>query len=424
MYRDWRWLNMCSACFESYTLVVEYQGAGETLKKIVVIGGPGAMGNVIIRDLLENSSSLEHLEIADFDKDKALQLKEQLNDKRVGASFVNIKDAATMANVLAETTIVINSTPYYNNVDVMKAALNAKCHYIDLGGLFHVSKKQLELDEQFKKAGLIAVIGMGAAPGLTNVMAASAALELERIHAIDIVVGCADFTVTDHPFLPPYALETLLDEYCKEPMVYEDYDYIAKPPMSGEIAIEFPEPVGNVLAIYTLHSEVLTLPTSYSLKGLQRATFRLGLPIEFHKKLKFLNELGFSSAETISYGEGKFVPRKILAEMINRIPSTQSEPDDAEVIRVDVTGTFEGQHKLIRHESVIKTDTKRRISCGALDTGVPPAIVADMILNGEMVRKGVLAPENCVPQSLFFERLAKRNIVVTKEELTKETVYS
>jgi saccharopine dehydrogenase-like NADP-dependent oxidoreductase len=415
---------MCSACFESYTLVVEYQGAGETLKKIVVIGGPGAMGNVIIRDLLENSSSLEHLEIADFDKDKALQLKEQLNDKRVGASFVNIKDAATMANVLAETTIVINSTPYYNNVDVMKAALNAKCHYIDLGGLFHVSKKQLELDEQFKKAGLIAVIGMGAAPGLTNVMAASAALELERIHAIDIVVGCADFTVNDHPFLPPYALETLLDEYCKEPMVYEDYDYIAKPPMSGEIAIEFPEPVGNVLAIYTLHSEVLTLPTSYSLKGLQRATFRLGLPIEFHKKLKFLSELGFSSAETISYSEGKFVPRKILAEMIKRIPSTQSEPDDAEVIRVDVTGTFEGQHKLIRHESVIKTDTKRRISCGALDTGVPPAIVADMILNGEMVRKGVLAPENCVPQSLFFERLAKRNIVVTKEELTKETVYS
>jgi saccharopine dehydrogenase-like NADP-dependent oxidoreductase len=169
---------------------------------------------------------------------------------------------------------------------------------------------------------------------------------------------------------------------------------------------------------------VLTLPTSYSLKGLQRATFRLGLPIEFHKKLKFLSELGFSSAETISYSEGKFVPRKILAEMIKRIPSTQSEPDDAEVIRVDVTGTFEGQHKLIRHESVIKTDTKRRISCGALDTGVPPAIVADMILNGEMVRKGVLAPENCVPQSLFFERLAKRNIVVTKEELTKETVYS
>jgi saccharopine dehydrogenase-like NADP-dependent oxidoreductase len=137
-----------------------------------------------------------------------------------------------------------------------------------------------------------------------------------------------------------------------------------------------------------------------------------------------LSELGFSSAETISYSEGKFVPRKILAEMIKRIPSTQSEPDDAEVIRVDVTGTFEGQHKLIRHESVIKTDTKRRISCGALDTGVPPAIVADMILNGEMVRKGVLAPENCVPQSLFFERLAKRNIVVTKEELTKETVYS
>jgi saccharopine dehydrogenase-like NADP-dependent oxidoreductase len=382
------------------------------------------MGTVIIRDLLENSSSLEHLEIADFDKEKAVQLKNQLNDKRVGASFVNIKDASTMASVLDQATIVINSTPYYNNVDVMKAALEAKCHYLDLGGLFHVSKKQLELDEQFKKAGLMAVLGMGAAPGLTNVMAASAALELERIHSIDIVVGCADFTVTDHPFLPPYALETLLDEYCKEPMVYEDYEYVAKPPMSGEVAIEFPEPVGKVLAIYTLHSEVLTLPTSYSLKGLQRATFRLGLPMEFHSKLKFLSELGFSGAESITYPDGNFVPRKILAEMIKRIPSTATDPDDAEVIRVDVTGSFEGKHKFIRHESIIKTDKVRKISCGALDTGVPPSIVADMILSGEIARKGVLAPENCVPQSTFFERLAKRNIVVTKEELIKETVYS
>ncbi len=383
------------------------------------------MGTVIIRDLLENSSSLEHLEIADFDKEKAVRLKNQLNDNRVGASFVNIKDASTMARALDQTTIVINSTPYYNNVDVMKAALEAKCHYIDLGGLFHVSRKQFELDEEFKRAGLMAVLGMGAAPGLTNVMAASAALELERIHSIDIVVGCADFTVTDHPFLPPYALETLLDEYCKEPMVYEDYEYVAKPPMSGEIPVEFPEPVGKVLAIYTLHSEVLTLPTSYSLKGLQRATFRLGLPMEFHNKLKFLSELGFSGAESISYPDGNFVPRKILAEMIKRIPSTLTDPDDAEVIRVDVNGSLEGKDKLIRHESIIKTDKTRKISCGALDTGVPPSIVADMILNGEIARKGVLAPENCVPQSMFFERLAKRNIAVTKEELAcKETVYS
>jgi lysine 6-dehydrogenase len=280
------------------------------------------------------------------------------------------------------------------------------------------------LSDEFSKAGLMAILGMGAAPGLTNVMAASAALELERIHSIDIIVGCADFTASDHPFLPPYAIETLLDEYCKEPMVYEDYEYVAKPPMSGEIEVDFPHPVGKVHAIYTLHSEVLTLPTSYSLKGLQRVTFRLGLPLEFHNKLKFLNQLGFAEAEEVKYAGGSFVPRKILAEMIRRIPAESADPDDAEVIRVDVTGSFEGKHKLIRHESIIYTDKKRKISCGALDTGVPPSVVADMIINGEIARKGVLAPENCVPQSLFFERLAKRNIVVTKEELVKESVYS
>ncbi len=393
------------------------------MKKIVVIGGAGAMGQVIVRDLLENSN-VDHVEIADFDKRRAEEMAAKLGDERVSGSFADIKHASSLAKVLEQASVVINSTPYYNNVDVMKAALKAGCHYMDLGGLFHVSKKQLELNDDFARAGLMAILGMGAAPGLTNVMAAAAALELEHVHAIDIVVGCADFTVSDHPFLPPYAIETLLDEYCKEPMVYEDYEYVAKPPMSGEVAIDFPQPVGKVHAIYTLHSEVLTLPTSYSAKGLQRVTFRLGLPLEFHNKLKFLNQLGFAESDEVEYASGSFVPRKILAEMIRRIPSEAGDPDDAEVIRVDVKGSSGGQDKLIRHESIIYTDKKRKISCGALDTGVPPSVVADMITNNEIICKGVLAPENCVPQALFFERLAKRNIVVTKEELIKESVYS
>ncbi|HEY9682528.1 MAG TPA: saccharopine dehydrogenase C-terminal domain-containing protein [Oculatellaceae cyanobacterium] len=392
-------------------------------KKIVVIGGAGAMGQVIVRDLLENSN-VDSIEIADFDKRRAEEMAAGLKSSKITGSFTDIRDQAVLAKTLDRATVVVNSTPYYNNVDVMKAALKANCHYMDLGGLFHVSRKQLELHNEFAKAGLIAILGMGAAPGLTNVMAASAALELDAIESIDVIVGCADFAVTDHPFLPPYAIETLLDEYCKEPMVFENNQYIAKPPMSGEIEVNLPAPVGKVHAIYTLHSEVLTLPITYESKMIKRTTFRLGLPLDFHNKLKFLSQLGFANAEEVKYSGGSFVPRKILAEMIKRIPSEAVDPDDAEVIRVDVTGSSQGKHKLIRHESLIYTDKIRKISCGALDTGVPPSVVTDMIVNGEIKGQGVLAPETCVPPKLLFERLAKRNIVVTKEEMVTESVFS
>ncbi len=389
------------------------------MKKIVVLGGAGAMGNMIIRDLVEFSSA-DQVEIADFDLEKANGLKRSLNDERLSAVFADMNDEQSLAKALEKATVLVNATPYYKNVEVMKAALKAGCNYIDLGGLFHVTKKQLELHDEFSKAGLIAILGMGAAPGITNLMAAAATQELERVEAIDIICGSVDFTKTSHPFLPPYALDTLLDEYQKEPMVYEDSEYQAKPAMSGEIEVDLPMPVGKVHAIYTLHSEVLTLATSYSLKGVQRVTFRLGLPVDFHNKLKFLAELGFAETGCITAPSGDaFVPRRVLAEMIRRIPAETGNVDDCEVIRVDASGSLAGTPKLIRHESIIHSDKKTNISCGAIDTGVPPAIVADMLIKHEIESKGVHAPENCVSHTDLFERLAKRNVFVTKQEISR-----
>jgi lysine 6-dehydrogenase len=389
------------------------------MKTVVVLGGAGAMGQIIIRDLAE-FSQFDQILIADFDKQKAENLAESIKDPRVKGIFADLKEKKILAQALQGATLVINSTPYYFNVDVMRAALEAGCHYMDLGGLFHVTRQQLELHNDFTNQGLLAVLGMGAAPGLTNVMAAAAALELERVHAIDIVIGCVDSTKTNHPFAPPYALDTILDEYSLKPMVFEGYEFTDKEPMSGEVETDFPNPVGKVKAIYTLHSEVATLPNSYSMKGVERVTFRLGLPLEFHERLKFLIELGFGKTELVGWGDNAFHPRKVLAALIQQLPQPEATVDDCEVIRVDVTGANEGKEKIIRMEAIVKSDSTRNISSGALDTGVPPSIVAQMILDGTIARKGVLAPENCIPHTQLFSELEKRNIKVTSKHLEKK----
>lgn len=389
--------------------------------KILVLGGAGAMGQVIVRDLCE-SDPVQDIVIADFNLDKAEELKARLSSNRLSTAFADIRDQDKLTTVLKGNTIVINSTPYYFNLNVMEAALAAGCHYLDLGGLFHITRRQLELHNRFQEKGLTAVLGMGAAPGMTNVMAAHGVASLDTVDSIDIAIGCVDFVKVEHPMYPPYALDTILDEYTKEPMVFESGAFLAKPPMSGELAVSFPEPVGNVHAILTLHSEVATLPLSYKDKGVKNVTFRLGLPEDFHAKLKFLVDLGFGNGETLALPEGPAVPRKVLAKLLERFPQPEGEADDCEVVRVDVTGESGGRKKLIRMETTVFAHKEWNVSCGALDTGVPPSIVAQMIGNGTIRQRGVLAPEICVPPEPFFHELSKR--LVTMRRVTEEYLSS
>lgn len=383
------------------------------MKKIAVFGGAGAMGQAIVRDLV-SFSNFDQIIIADLDEKKARTLADSLPKKNVTSTFVNIQDPESMIGVLKNVDILINSTPYYFNVSVMNAALTAGCHYLDLGGLFHVTKKQLALAEQFKAKQLLAILGMGAAPGITNVMADYGAQELDKIKAIDIAIGCIDFVKTDHPLAPPYSLDTLLDEYAMPPMVFDQGKMQEQPPMSGEMLIDFPEPVGKVTAIFTLHSEVQTLPTSYANRGIERVTFRLGLPADFHERLKLLVDLGFAGKEPMQTNEVTFVPRKVLFKMLEHLQEPDVEPDDCEVIRVDIIGEQAGIEKLVRVETIVRAGKFEKISSGALDTAAPPSIVATLIAQGSISKIGVYPPELCVPQQLLFSELLKRGIKITK----------
>src|SRR5206468_2482054 len=107
----------------------------------------------------------------------------------------------------------VNTAAYRVNIEAMRAALSAGAHYVDLGGLFHVTREQLALDGEFRAAGLVAVLGMGSTPGKTNVMAARAAELLGgRVERIVVAAAGRDPEPPAGPLVAPYAVETILDE--------------------------------------------------------------------------------------------------------------------------------------------------------------------------------------------------------------------
>jgi saccharopine dehydrogenase-like NADP-dependent oxidoreductase len=390
--------------------------------KIAVLGGAGAMARVTLRDLLA-SPEVKHILVGDLNLDAATALIESLDDERLEAAGMDARDIEGTAELIKGYDVVINSTQYYFNLEVMKACLLAKVHYLDLGGLFHMTRKQVTLHEDFKKAGLLALLGCGSTPGMTNVMARYAVDRLEKVHSIDIKIGAADFADTGDEFAVPYSIDTILDECVIPPYVYDEGQWAELPPFSGAEDVQFPHPIGQGVAHYTIHSEVATFPVSFENKGIRRATFRIAFPANFIKTLKLLVDLKLADSTPREIKGVSVKPRDVLVNVLTPAPHQQNglaEPNDCDCIRVEISGTRGGQDVHYTMESVIFPRKEWGASAGAYDTGVPPSILAQMIAKGEIPERGVLSPEQCVPPVPFFRALAERNINVTS--LVREPV--
>jgi saccharopine dehydrogenase-like NADP-dependent oxidoreductase len=203
----------------------------------------------------------------------------------------------------------------------------------------------------------------------------------------------------------PYALDTVLDEFALEPMVFRQGRPEPVPPISGVEEIEFPPPIGRAEAFYTLHSEVAMFPRSFP--KLREASFKVAFEPDFAAKVRFLVELGFASRDKLA---GSASPREILLALAARQPRVEGDPDDCDVLRVDVSGTKAGKKTRRRGEMTVLPHPLWKIAAGALDTGVPLSIVGQMLADGTISEAGVLCPETSVPSDLFFEELSRRGI--------------
>jgi Saccharopine dehydrogenase NADP binding domain len=206
-----------------------------------------------------------------------------------GDEALDASDPASVARGLDGCTVVVNCADYRLNLPMMRGALAAGVHYVDLGGLYHVTSEQLGLDRDFQTAGLGALLGMGSAPGKTNLLTAAGVRRLgEEPRSLEIWAAARDPAAEGHPFPAPYSVRTLLDELHLRPVVVEGGEVREVEPLSGEAERDLPAPVGRAKGIYTLHSELRTLPGAFP--SLESASFRLCLAPGLLEKLLALEE--------------------------------------------------------------------------------------------------------------------------------------
>ena len=364
------------------------------------------MGRATVFDLTRNGYRVLLL---DADLGAARRVARRYGAGKAEADVADARDPKALAARIAGFPAVINAGPYVFNLTVMEAALRARCHYLDLGGLFHTTRKQLLLHKDFGKAGLLAVLGMGSAPGIMNVMARAAADPLKRVRAIKVYNGGADFTHYDAPVAFGFSPATVLDEFTMKPMIFESGRFRATEPLSG--GEDFLFELGFQKVHRSLHSEVATLPLSYRSKGIRECFFKIAYDPVLIERLKLLIDLGLSDRTP---GPRGVAPRDLLLDSLKRLPPPPDVIDDRDGLAVVVEGEDRNGPVTVRYDMTATPQTRPPLSAVARDTGFPPSIVARMILEGRIRERGVLPPESCVPVAPFFAALAKRGMRVSR----------
>ena len=382
--------------------------------KIAVVGAAGKQATGVIRDLVED---FEVKKIVLIDQPAAKDVVEQRARDWCGGKdevfYLDVSDHKSLCKALSGCASAANCTTHNLNLQVMAACLEEGVHYTDMGGLFHVARKQMELDKEWKAKGLTAVLGMGSAPGIVNVMGRYAVDMLDEVVSFHIRDGIVNFAKINTPLAVPYALGTILDEFIMNPFIFEDGDWKELEPYARPEEIEFPLPVGTQTVVCTIHSEVATVPATFKSKGLKHMSFKLALPQDFDQKVRFLVDMGFGSKHNLSIGDKEVSPREVLLALADRLPKPSGKPDDHKVLRVDVSGQKGGVKHFIQMDMICHPYEPWGMGNGPFAVGFPVALTLRMLASGAIEKKGALPPEACVPPEPFFRGLAKRGLEAT-----------
>ncbi|MCK4633100.1 MAG: saccharopine dehydrogenase NADP-binding domain-containing protein, partial [candidate division Zixibacteria bacterium] len=228
--------------------------------KIAVIGA-GLMGRAAAFDFTR-ADNVELVGVFDIDESLARDVANRFGDEKTISGRIDASDPEAAKNLFSDYDAVLSCVTYKYNPGLTKAAIEAGCHFVDLGGNNDAVQAQLEMDQQAEKAGVVVIPDCGLAPGFVSILVADGVSKLEKVESVRIRVG----GLPQSP-RPPlnyqmlFSAEGLINEYWEPCIVLEDGVKKTVNPMTGLELLNF-DGIGQLEAFYT-SGGVSTLPDTY-----------------------------------------------------------------------------------------------------------------------------------------------------------------
>ncbi len=353
------------------------------------------------------------VKVGDIDRSR-LQEVAEATKRQVAVSRLDASSPDQVLRMIKGSEIVINASHPRFNLLIMKQALKAKVHYIDLAGNPEPSE-QMKQDSKWKKAGLVAILGMGEDPGLSNIMARRACDMLDTVSEIKIRDGETS-TSEAYPFVALFAPDVFLEEAVSPATYFEDGEMKKNPPMSEKEIYPFPPPIGNVPVYRMNHEEVHTLP-KYLPKKPNFVDFKLALTDEGAFTIKLFQKLGLLQSKPIKIGDVKISPLSVLLRLLPSPAEIGGKIRGSAGILVEAKGEVSGQQRVHKLFAMMTHDyafERYRSNATSFLTGTPTATCAVMLAEGRIENRGTIVPE-CLDAASFIEEAKKFDIQVQSQ---------
>ena len=394
--------------------------------KNVLIIGAGGVGQVTTHKCAMNADLFDSITLASRRESKckkiALQVDE-MHGRSIATAQVDADDVAQTTALIdrVQPDLLINLALPYQDIPLMDACLKTGLDYLDTANYepkdtakfeYHW---QWEYHERFEKRGIMALLGSGFDPGVTNVFTAYGARHyFDEIHQLDIV----DVNGGDHgkPFATNFNPEINIREVSADCGHYENGTVIETPAMSMSREFTCPEGLGSY-NIYRMYHEELESLTKY-FPSLKKAQFWMSFSDNYLKHLEVLKNVGMTSIDPIKYGEMDIVPLQFLKAVLPEPSSLGPETTGKTCIGVIIRGLKDAKDREVYIYNICDhQDAYHEVRSQAISytTGVPAMIGAKMMLTGTWKKPGVYNMEQFDPDP-FMEELEKQGLPWTVRE--------
>ncbi len=376
--------------------------------RFCVLGGGGHIGSGIARELRKLSDG--EIVVADLNFEKAESVAKEIDGTAVK---VDVTDYESVKNAVRDCDVVLSAVgPYYRFGEiVLRNVIEAGKSFVDVDDDYDATGKCLELDGLAKEKGVTAVVGLGATPGITNVLARFGSEKMDSVESID--------TYWAWTSLDPTMGSAIIAHYFHASdgniPTYRDGEWVDVRALSDAEVVEFPDPIGCIEVYNVGHPEPVTIPRYIEVKNVtNKGTVWPDIMAEL---TKYFSMLGFTSLKKVKLGDIEIAVRDIMVTLTEHLP--EIVPMDV-IIRItqETAERFGEQFALYGVGVAVKISgesggRRKELFYGISEasavkaTALPAAIGATMIAEGKVSEPGVFAPEGIIPAEDFLRKLTE-----------------
>lgn len=382
----------------------------------VLIIGAGGVGGVVAHKCAQAAAVFDHITLASRTLARCEKIKQQVKELQGRDIDIAQVDADNVAETVAlirkvKPDLVLNVALPYQDLPLMDACLEAGVAYLDTANYEPKDiakfeyKWQWAYRERFEKAGLMALLGSGFDPGVTNVFCAYAQKHyFDEIHSVDIV----DCNAGSHgkAFATNFNPEINLREVTQNGRYWENGKWIETKPMEISEVFDFPG-VGDKKAYLIYHEELESLVLH--IKGLKRIRFWMTFGDEYLTHLRVLGNVGMTRIDPVDYNGTPVIPMEFLKRLLPDPSSLAENYTGKTSIGCIIEGLKDGKpRKIFIYNVCDHTECYKEVRAQAISytTAVPAMVGAMMMVTGKWKKAGVVHMENMDPDP-FLEQLAK-----------------